>query len=204
MQRTRSIVILSSLLVVLLAGCAPNTSFSPQQAVIQHVINMEPPGSVVDSTSVKVHQTIQINGMTMVVLSFNRVMDNRKEQCLYVMEASRSSLGMWRSGSGGGGCGEPVHPEDVDQLPPLMMIGAGMSGGDPMDPGLSHANGFVTWDTVEKVIIIWSDNTIQEATVENGTYFAARVGQFNMLNLQAIDEKGEVIFDQQALINTGP
>jgi hypothetical protein len=194
---------LFSILVILLAGCGPNQYFSPQQAAIQQAVNMDTSGGVVDTSTVQVHQTVESNGKTLVVLSFNRVVSNRAERCLYVMEPDRTGIGIWGFGSGGGGCQDLASQENAQEAPTLTMIGAGTSSGNPLDPGLSHADGFVTSDEVKKVMVTWNDNTVQEATIENGTYFAVRIGQFEMSNVQAIDEDGQIIFDHQAAIDQG-
>lgn len=195
--------ILLGLLIFLLAGCGANSSFNPQQAAIQQAVNMDSSGGSVDSTTVKVHQTLEVNGKTLVMLSFNRMVDQRAEQCLYVMEPHRTGIGTWGFGSGGGGCQDLAQPDNTQEVPALTMIGAGTSSDGQLDPGLSHVNGFVSSDKVKKVIVTWKDNSAQDAVIENGTYFAARIGQFEMSNVQAIDENGQILFDHQAAIQQG-
>lgn len=195
--------ILLGLLIFLLAGCGANSSFNPQQAAIQQAVNMDTSGGSVDSTTVKVHQTLEVNGKTLVMLSFNRMVDQRAEQCLYVMEPHRTGIGTWGFGSGGGGCQDLSQPDNTQEVPALTMIGAGTSSDGQLDPGLSHVNGFVSSDKVKKVIVTWKDNSAQDAVIENGTYFAARIGQFEMSNVQAIDENGQILFDHQAAIQQG-
>ena len=187
-------ILILGLLSLALAACSGIAlSFSPEQAVMQGVLNNPRPNAVVDATSVKALQRLEAAGKTFVIVSNQQQADGHIEDCLWLMEARRSPILGWVSGSGGGSCSGQVGGDPAPREP--LSVGSGtMSGDSATDPGISQTYGKVNQDDIVKVRVTWSDGQVQEVAVVHASYAAIRAGKFNMTRVEGLNEKDEAVY----------
>lgn len=193
-------ILLLGLLSLFLVACSTTPlAFTPEQAVIQNVANNR--HAVVDASSVKALQHLELAGQTFVMVSNREQANGLINDCLWFFEARKSPLGGWVSGSGVGSC-EGQMGVDLAAQPPLDVGGGTMSNGSAADPGICTAYGKVNHADIVKVRVTWNDGQVQEVPVMNASYAAIRAGQFNMTLVEGLNEKGEAVYQfNQA---TGP
>lgn len=157
----------------------------------------------IDPNSIQVLQTTMLDDQAFVLVSYEGVrsdLGGAKTTCLSLYGMRKALLGMWSPGSGNSGCESKVQVagEQTDQPEPPpqpISIGGGRSGGDgKSDPGHSMASGKVFDDAVKAVKVTWQDGTSQQADVINASYLIVRTGQMEWMKVEALGEKGDVIF----------
>lgn len=180
------------LLTVLLHGCMGIEAFSAEDAAIKFGTENMREGAVIDQESIIIRQVREIDESTKYVLfSFDRQMNNRPEHCLMLYETHRNPLGMWYSGSGGGGCGGPV--EGAAEEIPAIDSGGGTSMSSDNPLGTSQAYGVVNDDTIVKVRVTWADGAVFDADLVNSSYLIMRDGQFESTTIEGLDADGAVV-----------
>lgn len=186
------------ILLLVLTGCGA-MGFSPQQIAVNQAAESAPPDAVVDTASIQVIQTVEMNGKSFVMVSFNQTVKNRKDDCLFVYGFYKSSIGTWSAESGGGGCSGQVGGGELPPPEPISNIGLNMAsgGGSPTDPGVSSIYGLINLDEIVMVRVTWADNTAQEVNVVNNSFLVVRAGQVNMINIEGLKEDGEVVYNHQ-------
>lgn len=194
----RSLYYLCLVLLAALAGCG-GMGFSPEQMAVRQAVESGPPDGIVDTETIQVLQTVEMNGKIFVMVSFNETVKNRKDECLFVYGFERSPLCAWVTSSGGGGCSGQVGG-DPAPAQPISQIGLNMSsgGGKPTDPGYSSIRGLVNSDVIVTVRITWKDNTVQEVEVINGSFLAVRAGQVDWIDVEGLNQNGAVVYDHQS------
>lgn len=218
MLRNRHRAILAAamlgLAVLPFSACGPvGVTFSAEQAAINAVLrspgsNMQP-----DPTSTQVLQSSVMGERTFVMIYFegvNQDLGPGKSKCLFLYEVQKSRFGTWQPKGGGGGCENvaAVAPEGQNVSAPAapnpISISSGQSSTDgPLDSGSSTIYGQVFDETVKSVKATWSDGTISDAQVINGSYLIIRGGQFNMDKVEALNASGEVVYPYQPEIAPG-
>jgi hypothetical protein len=173
--------------LLLLAAC--NVTFSPEQAVLQSVLD-SPSDTQVNPATVRILQTKPWEGGQVAQVAFQEIDPGGQiYQCLYMYELQQSVLG-WRTGGGGGGCG-PVGGSGE-----AIGIGAGQhSGVERM--ALSHVDGLVYDPNVRTIEIIWDDGESQQVEVVNGAYLALRAGEHEYTEVRARNAAGEVVYTHE-------
>ena len=173
-------------------------AFSPEQIAIRQAAESAPPDVVVDRDSIRILQTLEMNGNKYVMVSFNQSDQNRKDECVFVYGFQKPSMGMWSTYSGGGGCAGQIAGEPEAPMP-ISNIGLNMAsgGGGPTDPGVSIMSGTINATDIVKVRVTWADNTAQEVAVLNNSFLVVRAGQVNMLNVEGLNERGDVVYNHQ-------
>lgn len=195
LQFVRFVLILGA--VAALSGCvAPGAAFSPEAAVQQAVLRDPGPDIITDPTTVQILQRAEVDGKTLVMLSFGAAhSDLGGMSCLYLYEARWSLLGGWRSGSGGGSCSTALAENEP------LSIGAGQtSGSSPFDPGYSTVYGQVFSPDITAVRVTWKDSQVSVAEVVNGSYLAVRSGKFEMVRVEGLNTEGETVYKHQSNI----
>lgn len=185
-------------ILLILTGCVPpGSAFSPENAAANFATQTMSFNATIISESIQVRQKIEwIDQTTMVMVSFDRLIDGRQESCLMTYETRRGPLGFWTAGGGGGGCGSPIDQAGFDPSQPLD-IGGGQNGGStPADPGFSYVNGLVYQDDIQLVRVTWDDNQQQTVQVINESYLALRAGQFSWQAVEGLNAAEEVVFGQ--------
>lgn len=193
MSRALPILLLFTLL---LSACAVNNSmwsFTPEQAVSQSISRANRPGVVVDPSSIKVLQRVNVGGKTFVVLTSSQRVEGRVEQCTWLYEVRQSAFGSWESGSGGGGCSEQVAGNEAQPL----EVGGGSQSDGSTDPGVCYAYGQVNQKDIVKVRVTWKDQMVQEVPVVNASYVSIRAGNIGFDRIEGLNEKGDVVFQHQ-------
>ena len=190
---------------LLLSGCSIAYSTiggqgaaTPERAAMDAVVRNQGGGLVVDQTTVHVLQTQQLQeNFALVQVAFQGVRNGRdQEQCLGTQGTVRTSRGDWVTSGGGSGCA-PVgqtsgQPLDFGQ-------GSNSAGGIPGDPGYTEVNGLIFDPAILAVRVTWEDGQVQQASVANGAYLAARVGEGHRFTLiEALDESGDVVYTYPA------
>lgn len=180
------------LLAIMLYGCSGEESFSAEDAAVKFGMENMHEGAVIDQESIKIRQVREMDENTKYVLfSFDRQMNNRPERCLMLYETRRNPIGMWVSGSGGGGCGGPV--EGAAEEVPAIDSGGGSSTNSDKPLGTSQSYGVVNDDTIVKVRITWNDGAIFDADLVNSSYLVMRDGQFETTMIEGLDTDGAVV-----------
>jgi hypothetical protein len=179
----RSRLVAAFLLVtVLLTACA----FSPEQAAIRALLEA-PRTMQVKPATIRVLQTQSLGDEVNILILFNATQENGQvSQCLFLYEAYESRPVGWVIDGSGGGCG-PVGGSGES-----IGIGAGQHSGSGR-PALSHVKGLVHQASIQAVEVIWDDGEHQHVEVVNDSYLAVRGGLHEYVQLQALNEKGEVI-----------
>lgn len=186
------------LTILLLTGCVPpGSAFSPENAAANFATRTMGFNATIISESVQVRQKIEwTDRTTMVMVSFDRLIDSRQESCLMTYETRRESLGMWSAGGGGGGCTSQIGQAGFDPGQPLDVGGGQNGGSTPADPGFSYVNGLVYQDDIQRVRVTWDDGQQQTVEVTNKSYLALRAGQFGWQAVEGLNAAEEVIFGQ--------
>jgi len=189
-----TIVILFAIGALLLAGCGQSAmAFSPQQAAIRAVTLQHGPNIVVDQNTIQIRQTVQMDKVTFVALSYRQTDDGKKSDCTMVYGIEQKALAAWAPIGGGGGC----TFTEGDQAPPAEPVefGSGTNGGsNPADPGFSYAYGLVNQDSVVKVRVIWADGQQQEVSVVNSSYLAVRAGEVHAEKVEGLNVNGDLVY----------
>jgi hypothetical protein len=179
--------------LLLLSGCSGMT-FSPEQAVVQEVIQGRTGGSLkANPETIRVLQKLEADDRTFILVSFEGVGERgQTDACTYAYEAVRRA-GSWSTGGGGGGCG----PADLEDSAPIDM-GSGTRSG----PGYaySYAYGLVRTPEITRVEVVWEDGQTQSEPVINGSYLAFRMGNAHVQNLVAYDAADNPVYDHTSLI----
>jgi len=189
---------LLGLTLLILTGCIvpPGSAFTPENAAANFAAQTMSVNATVLSDTLQVRQKIERTPKTVVVMvSFDRLIDGRRETCLMTQETRRGPLGLWSAGSGGAGCaGQPAGQDQFVPLQPLD-VGGGQNGGpNPADPGFSYVNGLVYQDDITLVRVTWEDGQQQIVEVINQSYIALRAGQFSWQSVEGLNDAEEVIF----------
>lgn len=180
------------LLAVLLPGCMGREAFSAEDAAVKFGMENMREGAVIDQKSIVIRQVREMDENTKYVLfSFDRQMNNRPERCMMLYETHRNPLGMWYSGSGGGGCGGPV--EGAEEEVPAIDSGGGSSTSSDKPLGTSMAYGLVHDEQIVKVRITWNDGAMFDADLVNSSYLVMRDGQFETTMIEGLDADGAVV-----------
>ena len=190
--RLTPILILGLLSLALAACSAIPLGFTPEQAVIQNVASNRRPNAFVDVASVKALQRLELAGQTFVIVSNRQQANGHIEDCLWLFEARKSPLGGWESGSGGGSCSSQTGGDPAPQQP--LDVGGGAQTSSPPDTGVCYTYGMVRQADIVKVRVTWKDGQVQEVPVVNASYAAIRAGQFNMAQVEGLNEKGEAVY----------
>ncbi len=185
-------------ILLVLTGCVPpDSAFSPENAAANFATQSMGFNATIVSESVQVRQKIEwTDQITMVMVSFDRLIEGRLESCLMTYETRRGPLGFWTAGGGGGGCSSQVGQAGLDPGQALDMGGGQNGGNTPADPGFSYVNGLVYQDDIQLVRVTWNDGQQQTVEVINKSYLALRAGQFGWQAVEGLNAAGEVVFGQ--------
>jgi hypothetical protein len=181
------------LLLVGLPACRGNIfAFGPEQAAVSAVRNnLEPNVKMVDN-SLQVHQTVKAkDDLAVVIMTFKQVRaKSGDETCMYTYEVLKRSIG-WAPKSGGGGCWTNFQAD----LEADIQVGTSMStSSEPGDLGFSQAYGLVRNPEIVKVKVTWNDDSEEVVSLNNSTFVSFRIGQFEMRNVEGLNEQDEVIY----------
>ena len=100
-RKTLSYFLFSLIAALVLSGCGLMTgaSVSPEAAAQRAVLNNPNPNMRVDPNSVQVRQRYQLDGKTLVMLSFQgNDIESGAMSCMFVYEVNRMPLGGWNIG----------------------------------------------------------------------------------------------------------
>lgn len=187
--------ILCAILIGLpLTGCL-GIAFSPEIAAQQAVTGHNPDGTKVDPASVQVLQQLPMDQDRLVLISFQETTPNGPMSCLFLYQVTRSPVGGWFAGSGGGSCtGENPDPANMP-----ISIGGSSSGGDqPNEPGYSTVSGQVFADEIQKVQVTWADGVQQQVEVVNHSYMTYRARESQWQVIEALNGDGDVVYSSQS------
>jgi hypothetical protein len=175
-------LLLAALIAALLSGCG-DTIYAPEEAATRSIFEQMGSRFTIDPQTVRVAQTHSVDrSQVLVLVAFSGLRGAQPEDCLFLQDTNRSGLFGWQSRGGTGSCiNEPGEGG------PVSSSGGRTAGRGPNDPGHSAVYGFVFDESIEKILITWNDGRIEELGVEQGTYLAARAGQFQMTKLQAFN-----------------
>jgi hypothetical protein len=172
-----------AVVVVLLTACA----FSPEQAAIRALLET-PRTMQANPATIQVLQTQSWGNQVNVLVKFQAVEENGQvSQCLFLYETHKIGQAGWGAAGGGGGCGplgEGGEPIDV---------GGGQYSGTGR-PAMSHVKGLVYEAGITAVETVWDDGEHQHVEVINGSYLAVRGGLHEYTQIQALNDKGEVVY----------
>jgi hypothetical protein len=195
------------LAALLLTACQSggDVAVSAEKAAIDASIRLWQTNAVIDSNSFQIRQKQKIEGVTFVMLSFDRFTEGRDEQCLGLFQAEfRLLAGGWFAGNGGGSCYGVAAGEEIPEGLPPVDIGAGTSSSSrPTDPGFSEVNGLVHQDDIRKIRVTWNDGMTQEVDVINDSYLSVRTGSFQHQKIEALDADGNVVYDSVSEVAPG-
>ncbi len=194
------------LIAFALSGCVvpPDSAFSPEGAATNFAARVMGLNATVIPESFQVRQKIEwTRQTTMIMVSFDRLIDGRQESCLMTYETRRGPLGLWSAGGGGGGCSAPVDQAGMNPRQAMDVGGGNNGGSNPADPGFSYVNGLVYQDDIVQVRVTWEDGQQQAVKVINKSYLALRAGQFAWKNVEGLNAAEEVVFGQALEIAPG-
>lgn len=187
-ERHRALLRLAAaflLAMALLTACAR----SPEQAIIQEVTRPQTHMQV-NPASIEILQTQSWQRNVFALVTFQVAEENNQiSECLFMYDARRSPLG-WAIGGGGGGCG-PVGEDDAP-----IGISSGQHG-STRRLSHSHVKGLVYHEDVEVLEVIWDDGERQRAEIINDSFLAVRGGFHEYIQIQALNEAGEVIYTHE-------
>ena len=193
--------LIAFLLLLALPACA-GLAFSPEQAAMNAVRgNLDTNVSMVVNSLI-VHQSVKArDDLYVVIMSFKQIRANSgDETCLYTYEIAKQGP-IWGPNSGGGGC---WTQNIVNGLPEDIQIGSSQStSNQPGDAGFSQAYGLVTNPEIVKVKVNWDDGQQEELAVSESTFVSYRFGLFDMVSLEGLNEKGEVIYTSNPQVAPG-
>jgi hypothetical protein len=188
---------------LLLAACGPAVgAFTPEDAALNDLSNsaMRPMEGQIVTDSVEVRQSVQVENSVFVLLTYQRTIENRQENCRMTYQTERR-LGRWTVGAAGGGCEGFVDSEGSEPPPPSdLSIGAGQSSSGPMHPGYSHVEGFVNNLDITQVRVTWEDRLVETVNVVNETFLTARTGQLRYESVEGLNTAGEVVYSSNPVV----
>lgn len=177
--------------VLFASGCSSLLAFSPEQVAANQALSFGSMGTTVDPNSVRITQTRPLGDRMIVQVAFLAT-DNqgRLNECLFVYETVKGTLG-WRAGSGGGGCGGVNNSPETNPL----GVGTGHSGGRDFE--YSHVDGQVYRPDIVFVEVDWEDGTTDRVEVVNSTYLIPRLGNHSPKEIRGLSEEEEVLYTFQ-------
>jgi hypothetical protein len=183
--------ILILLISLILFGCAPFFSISPQSghaspeiAAVQAVLTGHD-GTKVIADSMQVLQSFDLDGNISVLMKFQMVNDGLLMDCDYVYETHRRMFG-WVSGGGGGGCSSgPVGEQQIS-------LGGGSSIAGARST--SRAHGIVYDENITSIEVVWDDKLVQWADVINSSFLLVRNGLSHWLQVVGYDKDETVVY----------
>jgi hypothetical protein len=193
MEKTKLFFITAVLTLLLLAGCQGTGSATAGEAAAQSVIKNPPPGAAVDPGSIQVLQNQVFENSTFVVLSYNRIWNDRNERCVAMYETHRNLLTGWAAGSGAGSCTERNNSEETSD--PMHLSGGTLFRKDQNKPDISHVLGRTSGPEIVKVRLVWKDGQSQEAQVINNSFFAIRTGKVELKTAEGLNENGTKVYE---------
>ncbi len=186
--------IMIALPILLLVGCQGSGSASTDEAVTQQILKQPPAGAVIDPASIEVLQTQAFEGSQYVVVSYQRMWNNRDETCLAMLETHYEFLTGWIAGSGGGACTERDR-KSTNAGDPIHLSGGTQMRADQKKPDISHVLGKVNDPVITKVRVTWRDGQSQEAEVIKGSFIALRTGRAEISTAQGISSENDVVYE---------
>jgi hypothetical protein len=181
------------LLLVGLTACRGNSfTFSPEQVAINAVQNTIDPNAKIVDNSLQVHQTVKAkDDLAVVIMTFKQVRANSgDETCLFRYEVRKRGIG-WAPKAGGGSCWTSTQAD----LEADIQVGMGIStSSEPGDFGFSQVYGLVRNPDIVKVKVTWNDASVEEVSMVNSTFVSFRFGQFEMRNVEGLNDQGDVIY----------
>ena len=180
MKNPPSFLLLSFLTIVLTACLPGGTTFSPERAVTQELIQNH---SAVLET-IHIHQNQLWHGNKIFLVSFTSIEQNQKYGCEGVFELVPATIS-WRMSSSGIGCSSPPNTDPI-------TYGSGTQGMAP--DGYSYSYGLITLSEAKWVLVTWDDGVDQRIPVINGSYLALRENIIQTMPIiQVFNEDEEVI-----------
>lgn len=205
----------AALLSLFLSACGGiSMSSSPEAVAIREVSNQNGgrSGFMVDQSSIQVLQTQVVGEQTFVLLSYQGTqssMGGAKMDCMMLYQMRKALFSMWAPGTGNGSCAGQIQvaggaADQAAELPPQpISIGGGRAGGGNGNPAYSMASGKVFDDAVKAVKVTWQDGTSQQADVINASYLIVHTGEVDWMNVEALDEKGNVVYNWKPAVAPG-
>ncbi len=184
---------IAALILLLLTGCQGTGSASAEQAAALQFVKNPPAGAVIDPGSIEVLQSQPFEGSTYVVLSYERMWNNRDEACLMMTETHHEPLFGWIAGSGAGACAERGS-ETTNASDPLHLSGGIHSRADQKRPPISHVLGRVNDPAIVKVRVVWKDGQSQEAQVVGSSFVIIRAGGVGMKSAEGLNSENTVVY----------
>lgn len=194
MEKTKLFYLTAAILSLLfLAGCQGAGSASAGQAAAQSIIKNPPAGAAIDPGSIEVLQSQEFEDSTYVLVSYQRIWNDRNEKCVAMYETHRDVITGWTAGSGAGSCTERKDLENASG--PMHLSGGTHFRKDQNKPDISHVLGRTNTPDIVKVRIVWKDGQSQEARVVNNSFFAIRTGKVELKTAEGFNEKGTKVYE---------
>ncbi len=187
------VLILSLFAAVSASGCQLwKGAASPEEAVLQQASRSMGPQVKILTETIQLRQTQSFIDLTFLLLSYDRIYENRREPCLVMYEVYQNPTGTWATATGNVFCqvesdaSVPGHPLDVN--------GALEKSPGPGTAGMSYATGLVHREEIKKILVTWSDGNSQIVDVIEGTYLAFNASAFPFNSVQGLGANDEVLY----------
>jgi hypothetical protein len=194
MKRTFITFAVSILTLSFFTACQAAGKPSAEQAAADMILAHPGEGVVVDPNSITGVQTQALDASTYVVITYQRMWNDRDELCLVLYETSYQMFTGWSSNGGGGMCSErETAGEEAVQQP--LHVSTGMTNrSDQNKPDFSYVLGKIYDPQIKTVMVKWKDGQAQEAQVVDNTFTAIRSGRVEMKNTEGMNAGNTVIY----------
>jgi hypothetical protein len=186
--------ILFVLSCILFTACQAAGSPSAGQAAAETLLAHPGEGVVVDPDSIAVVQTHALEPSTFVVLAYQRMWNERDEQCLVLYETHYQMFAGWSSSGGAGMCSERKTTGENTGNQPLHVSSGMTNRSGQNQPDFSYVLGKINDPRITKVMVTWDDGQAQEAQVANNTFAAVRTGRVEMKGTDGLNSGNAVIY----------
>lgn len=188
-------ILLLFLLWVLSACSALPGASTPADAALQDMERQAARGGegqlVADST--RVRQSVPVEQAVYVMITYQRLIENRQEDCRMTYLTTRRLL-QWMVRGAGGGCEGFLTSGTTPEVPPALSISGGITSGSTLGSSYSEVDGLVNHSDITHVRVTWNDGLVQTAAVVDQSYLVGRTGEQTYQTVEGLNAAGDVVF----------
>ncbi len=170
----------------------PLAVLKPGEIAVRHAKEMTVAGFQIDPKTVEAIQQVEIYDMVLVLVQYSgHRIEGDAELCQWILRVEKKPLYQWEAKGGSGLC---IEINDPDNTVPISIVSS-FGTTTLLERRYSTAFGYLRNDQIAQVVVIWDDGLMQQASVVERTYLAAREGGFHVEKIETYNDLGEVIFE---------